>query len=238
MQTTQLDECVAARSHRRAARARVASAATLYACTLLRPDTAARIHDALPVRGSPAGLAAEAPRTGADMSDSIEWLGGHCFEKPMGGPGMRGGVSLTAVRGLPSEDLLRRMGAGDDQIGVRAHYRDFDPLSVDDPWTPCMYGTSGEWSYVLEDSGVCAWYQHWADGSSSVMPHEGEEFVCLYANAAVQPSWLFYAPGEGGLLRAEFRHTLTGPAPAGESDRAHAARQQDAEQRRRMAGPG
>jgi hypothetical protein len=153
------------------------------------------------------------------VSDSIEWLGGHCFEKPMGGPGMRGGVSLTAVRGLPAEDLLRRLGAGDDRIGVRAHYRDFDPLSVDDPWTPCMYGTSGEWSYVLEDSGVCAWYQHWADGNGSVLPRDGEEFVCLYANAAVQPSWLFYAPGDGGLLHTEFRHSLAGPAPAGDSDR-------------------
>ncbi|MFE7173247.1 hypothetical protein [Streptomyces sp. NPDC057616] len=151
------------------------------------------------------------------MSDSIEWLGGHCFEAPMRGPGMRGGVSLTAVRGLPVEDLLRRMGAGDAQIGVRAHYRDFDPLSIDDPWTPCVYGTSGEWSYILEDSGVCAWYQHWADGNSAVNPHDGEEFVCLYANVAVQPSWLFYAAGEGGLARAEFRHSLTGPASDGES---------------------
>jgi hypothetical protein len=34
------------------------------------------------------------------MSDSIEWLGECCFKEPMGGPGMRGGVSLTAVRGL------------------------------------------------------------------------------------------------------------------------------------------
>ncbi|MGW0836577.1 hypothetical protein [Streptomyces prunicolor] len=34
--------------------------ATLYAYTLLQPDTAARIRDAFPVLGSPAGLAAEA----------------------------------------------------------------------------------------------------------------------------------------------------------------------------------
>ncbi|MGW5063415.1 hypothetical protein ACWEQ2_40120 [Streptomyces sp. NPDC004096] len=155
------------------------------------------------------------------MSDSIEWLGDHCFEAPMGGPGMRGGVSLTAVRGLPVEDLLRRMGAGDGQIGVQAHYRDFDPLSVDAPWRSCMYGTSGEWSYVLEDSGVCAWYQQWANEDSSVIPRDGEEFVCLHANVAVQPSWLFYAPGEGGLLRAEFRHSLAGRAPASESSRTY-----------------
>jgi hypothetical protein len=155
------------------------------------------------------------------MSDSIEWLGEFCFEEPTGGPGMRGGVSLTAVRGLAVEDLLRRMGAGDGQIGACAHYRDFDPLSVEAPWTPCMYGTSGEWSYVLEDSGVCAWYQHWADGNSSVMPRDGEEFVCLHANVAVQPSWLFYSPGDGNLLRTEFRHSLTGPAPESESGRAH-----------------
>lgn len=35
-------------------------AATLYAYTLLQPDTAARVRDAFPVLGSPAGLAAEA----------------------------------------------------------------------------------------------------------------------------------------------------------------------------------
>ena len=35
-------------------------AATLYAYSLLLPDTAARVRDAFPVLGSPAGLAAEA----------------------------------------------------------------------------------------------------------------------------------------------------------------------------------
>ncbi|USQ85606.1 hypothetical protein NFX46_18615 [Streptomyces phaeoluteigriseus] len=35
-------------------------AATLYACTLLQPDLAARVRDAFPVLGSPVGLAAEA----------------------------------------------------------------------------------------------------------------------------------------------------------------------------------
>ncbi|MFJ9026307.1 hypothetical protein ACIRPU_41050 [Streptomyces sp. NPDC102259] len=34
--------------------------ATLYAYSLLQPDTAARVRDAFPVLGSPAGLAAEA----------------------------------------------------------------------------------------------------------------------------------------------------------------------------------
>ncbi|MEV6841345.1 hypothetical protein AB0N17_43975 [Streptomyces sp. NPDC051133] len=35
-------------------------AATLYAYSLLQPDTAARVRTAFPVLGSPAGLAAEA----------------------------------------------------------------------------------------------------------------------------------------------------------------------------------
>ncbi len=35
-------------------------AATLYAHSLLQPDTAARVRTAFPVLGSPAGLAAEA----------------------------------------------------------------------------------------------------------------------------------------------------------------------------------
>lgn len=142
------------------------------------------------------------------MSDSIEWLGDYCFEPPMGAPGMRGGVSLTAVRGLSAEELLQRMGATDAEIGVCDAYRRFDTSTVTAPWTPCMYGTSGEWSYVLEDSGVCAWYQHLTDENYHAMPRKGEELVCLHANVAVQPCWLVYSPGDGSILRAEFRESI------------------------------
>ena len=142
------------------------------------------------------------------MSDSIEWLGDHCYEPSMGAPGMRGGVSLTAVRGLPVEDFLRRLGATDAEIGICGAYRTFDTSTVRAPWTPCMYGTSGEWGYVLEDSGVCAWYQHWTDENPGAMPRKGEELVCLHANIAVQPCWLVYSPGDGSILRAEFRESI------------------------------
>ncbi|MFE4060238.1 hypothetical protein ACFXP3_28740 [Streptomyces sp. NPDC059096] len=38
----------------------MADAVTFYAYSLLQPNTAARVRDAFPVLGSPAGLAAEA----------------------------------------------------------------------------------------------------------------------------------------------------------------------------------
>ncbi|MGW1620866.1 hypothetical protein [Streptomyces sp. NPDC002172] len=134
------------------------------------------------------------------MNDSLRWLGEHCYEPPMSHPGMRGGVSLTAVRGLPVAELLRRLRAREDEIAVPVHYRDFGFAADTASRRPCMYGTSGEWSYVLEGSGSSTWYERWFYDDHVVRPLPGEEMVCLNPNIAVQPCWLAYAPGSDGSV--------------------------------------
>ncbi|WP_405517797.1 hypothetical protein [Streptomyces canus] len=129
------------------------------------------------------------------MNDSLRWLGEHCYDPPMGHPGMRGGVSLTAVRGLPVAELLGRLRAREEEIAVPVRYRDFGLTADTASLRPCMYGTSGEWSYVLEGSGSSTWYERWFNDDPEVRPRPGEELVCLNPNIAVQPCWLAYAPG-------------------------------------------
>ncbi|MFF7274781.1 hypothetical protein [Streptomyces griseorubiginosus] len=134
------------------------------------------------------------------MNDSLRWFGEHCYDPPTGHPGMRGGVSLTAVRGLPVAELLRRLSAREDEITAPVRYRDFGFTADTASLRPCMYGTSGEWSYVLEGSGSATWYERWFNDDSAVKPLPGEEMVCLNPNIAVQPCWLAYAPGADGKV--------------------------------------
>lgn len=138
-------------------------------------------------------------------NDSLRWLGEHCYEPPLGSQGMRGGVSLTAVRGLPVTELLRCLRAREDETAVPVAYRDFDFAGTAGSLRPCMYGTSGEWSYVLEGSGSSTWYERWFDDDPVVRPLPAEEMVCLNPNIAVQPCWLAYAPGcDGAVWFTEF----------------------------------
>ncbi|MEU6228251.1 hypothetical protein [Streptomyces sp. NPDC047042] len=67
-----------------------------------------------------------------------------------------------------------------------------------------MYGVSGDWSYVLEDSGSATWYERWFNDDPAVKPRPGEEMVCINPNIAVQPCWLVYAPGDGAVWFTEF----------------------------------
>ncbi|WP_030938878.1 hypothetical protein [Streptomyces sp. NRRL S-646] len=134
------------------------------------------------------------------MNDSLRWLGEHCYEPPGKVPGMRGGVSLTAVRGLPVAELLGRLRAREEEMAAPVRYRDFDFSAVTPSLRPCMYGTSGEWSYVLEGSGSSTWYERWFYDDSVVKPLPGEDLVCLNPNIAVQPCWLAYTPGGDGAV--------------------------------------
>jgi hypothetical protein len=122
---------------------------------------------------------------------------------------MRGGVSLTAVRGIPVAELLRRLRAREDEIAGPLPYRDFDLTGPAASLRPCMYGTSDEWSYVLEGSGSSTWYERWFNDDPMVKPLPAEEMVCLNPNIAVQPCWLAYAPGcDGAVWFTEFGESL------------------------------
>src|SRR5881409_1593961 len=76
---------------------------------------------------------------GSSMNDSLRWFGEHCYERPGKVPGMRGGVSLTAVRGLPVAELLGRLGAREKEIAASVRYRDFGFSADTASLRPCMY---------------------------------------------------------------------------------------------------
>ncbi|WLW51597.1 hypothetical protein [Streptomyces sp. YU58] len=147
------------------------------------------------------------------MGDSLGWLGEHCYEPRGKTPGMRGGVSLTAVRGLAVQDLLRRLRARDEDTAAPRPYRDLVRTAAVRDLTPCMYGTAGEWSFVLEDHGSATWYEWWFDDDPEVRPRPGEEMVCLNANIAVQPCRLVYAPGDGPVRFTDFRDSPLDSSP-------------------------
>ncbi|MFC4956932.1 hypothetical protein ACFPFX_11575 [Streptomyces mauvecolor] len=45
------------------------------------------------------------------MSEGIAWIGEHSYEAPgLGVPGMLGRISLTAARGVETEEFLVRLG--------------------------------------------------------------------------------------------------------------------------------
>lgn len=143
------------------------------------------------------------------MTEGLKWIGQHAFDKPAA-DGMLGGISMTAMRGVPVRDLLLRLGADEEEISSGMPYRDFHPARD----APCMYGTSGEWAYVLEGRGSCTWCEWFFDDEDKMTPAGGEELICLNANVAVNPSYLVYAPGDGNVYLNNFGDDL--------ADRPHA----------------
>jgi hypothetical protein len=137
------------------------------------------------------------------VTDDLKWIGLHTFDPPMRG-GMRGGIALTAMRGIPVEELLLRLKARPEEIADPVAYGDFAFRGDVSHLTPCMYGTSEEWAYVLEHGDSCTWYEWWFDDEAVVRPRSGEELVCLHPNVSVNPSKLAYSPGDGDVHLVEF----------------------------------
>ncbi|MFJ6015859.1 hypothetical protein [Streptomyces sp. NPDC092952] len=97
------------------------------------------------------------------MTDGIAWIGAHHHTPTTTTvPGMLGGISLTAAKGMGADDLLIALGADFDELAARTPYRDLS-IPVIRPGTPSprvnpvMYGSCGEWTYVLEDWGAATW---------------------------------------------------------------------------------
>lgn len=141
------------------------------------------------------------------MTDDLKWIGLHTFDPPMRG-GMRGGIALTAMRGLPIGELPLRLSARPEEMADPVAYRDFAFGEDVSQLTPCMYGTSGDWAYVLEHQDSCTWYEWWFDDEAVVRPRSGEELVCIHPNVSVNPSKLVYAPGDGNVHLVEFGEPL------------------------------
>jgi hypothetical protein len=144
------------------------------------------------------------------MSDGIAWIGAHHLipDAPKV-RGMRGGISLTLARGVEQDEFLINLGADLDELDARTLYTELRaPATVPGQPIPSvnavMYGTCGEWTYVLENWGMATWSMGYQGKVESMLPCEGEEILCLTLNRFRPPALIIHAPGDGSAYRADF----------------------------------
>ncbi|GAA2663480.1 hypothetical protein [Streptomyces lunalinharesii] len=142
------------------------------------------------------------------MSDrtGLAWIGQYSTADRDGSvPGMRGGISLTCVRGMEKDEFLINLGADLDELAERIPYRELVASGDGRPARAnyAMYGTCGEWVYVLEDWGMSTWSTGIHE-VKSMWPGPGEEFVCVTMNWWSPPCVTLHVPGDERVFRAEF----------------------------------
>ncbi|SEQ10979.1 hypothetical protein [Streptomyces radiopugnans] len=134
------------------------------------------------------------------MSGGIAWMGAPHHTPSSAVPGMLGGISLTLARGVETDEFLINLGADPDELAARTPYRELRaPAGQPDRPSPhlnrAMYGTCGEWTYVLEDWGMATWATGYQGKAESMLPREGEEILCLTANRFSPPAQIVHTPG-------------------------------------------
>lgn len=143
------------------------------------------------------------------MSNGIAWIGAHsAADKAAAQPGMLGGISLTCARDLDADEFLIALGADPDELAARTPYKDLAvpvgrPGKPSPRVNPVMYGTCGDWVYVLEDWGMATWATGYRT-VESMRPAPDEEIVCVTMNSWSPPQRLIHAPGDGRAWQAEF----------------------------------
>ncbi|MER7540986.1 hypothetical protein ABTX77_40475 [Streptomyces sp. NPDC097704] len=142
------------------------------------------------------------------MSDGIAWIGAHHHTPLSAVPGMLGGISLTLARGLETDEFLINVGADLDELAARTPGSELrapagQPGRSSPQLNRAMYGTCGEWTYVLEDWGMATWATGYQGKADSMLPCEGEEILCLTANRFSPPALVIHAPG-AFAYRADF----------------------------------
>ncbi|MER5950334.1 hypothetical protein ABT127_30255 [Streptomyces sp. NPDC001904] len=152
------------------------------------------------------------------MTNGTAWIGARQHTSVSGAvQGMHGGISLTAARSIDPDEFLLALGAEVDELAVRIPYRDLEvpvrgPGGPSPAVNPVMYGTCGDWVYVLEDWGAATWSTGWRT-VESMRPQPGEEIVCVTVNRFSPPSQILHVPGDEQARRAEFGQD-TGEASA------------------------
>jgi hypothetical protein len=121
---------------------------------------------------------------------------------------MLGGISLTLARGVETDEFLINLGADLDELAARTPYRELrapagQPGRPNFLLNPAMYGTCGEWTYVLENWGMATWATGYRGKVESMLPCEGEEILCLTANRFSPPALVIHAP-DACAYRAAF----------------------------------
>jgi hypothetical protein len=143
------------------------------------------------------------------MSDAITWIGAHSTTGSSAAvPGMLGGISLTCARGVDVDEFLIALGADLDELATRTLCKDLAvPARPPGDQSPhvnrAMYGTSGDWVYVLEDWGMATWAAGYRK-VESMRPAPDEEIVCVTMNSWSPPQRIIHAPGDGHAWQAEF----------------------------------
>lgn len=143
------------------------------------------------------------------MSDGIGWIGVHAATGGSAAlPGMLGGISLTCARGVEADEFLIALGADLDQLADGIPGKDLVvPARRRNDRSPhvnrAMYGTCGDWAFVLEDWGMATWATGYRK-VESMRPAPGEEFVCVTLNSWSPPQRIIHAPGDGRVCQAEF----------------------------------
>ncbi|GHC94656.1 hypothetical protein RFN57_00285 [Streptomyces violaceochromogenes] len=142
------------------------------------------------------------------MSDGIAWIGAYHHTPSSVLPGMLGGISLTLARGVETDEFLINLGADLDELAARTPCRELrapagQPGQPSPHLNRAMYGTCGEWTYVLEDWGMSTWATGYQGKVESMLPCEGEEVLCLTANRFSPPAVIIHAP-DAWAYRADF----------------------------------
>ncbi|MEV5546596.1 hypothetical protein AB0L35_10805 [Streptomyces sp. NPDC052309] len=143
------------------------------------------------------------------MSEGIAWMGAHSTTGSSAGlPGMLGGISLTCARGVDVDEFLIALGADIDELAGRTPCKDLVvPARRRGDQSPhvnrAMYGTCGDWVYVLEDWGMATWATGYRT-VESMRPAPDEEIVCVTMNSWSPPQRIIHAPGDGRAWQAEF----------------------------------
>lgn len=144
-----------------------------------------------------------------DYMDGIRWIGEYSHKAPnTRAPGMLGGISLTVARDIDTEDFLVSLGAEPLQLDEGYLYKDRRSVTLPDGVDPrklnyAMYGTCGDWVYVLEEGDIATWYLH-RNGGPSMPMLAGVETICLSRNRYTPPSCIAHATPEGFIVSAEF----------------------------------
>lgn len=166
-------------------------------------------HDALAFFLLPAGGKSFNGDYRCRMSDGIRWIGEHSCQSPIvGRRGMLGGISLTVARDIDVGDLLICLGAEPFQFDEGHLYKDLSSVALPDgvkSWDVkyAMYGTCGEWVYVLEDWGMATWYLYHG-GGPPMSALAGVETICVSDNRDIPPSRVMHTTSEGPIANAEF----------------------------------
>jgi hypothetical protein len=121
---------------------------------------------------------------------------------------MLGGISLTLARGVEADEFLINLGADVDELVARTPCRELrapagQPGRPSPKLNRAIYGTCGEWTYVLEDWGMATWATGYQGKAESMLPCEGEEILCLTVNRFSPPPMIIHAPN-ACAYRADF----------------------------------